>query len=48
MLNYGRIIPAAEIYAKIDAVDASAVKRVARRFIFDQVRYAMLPKDYAS
>ncbi|XP_078153138.1 putative mitochondrial-processing peptidase subunit beta, mitochondrial [Carex rostrata] len=36
MLNYGRIIPAAEIYAKIDAVDASAVKRVARRFIFDQ------------
>ncbi|XP_078164183.1 insulinase (Peptidase family M16) protein [Carex rostrata] len=36
ILNYGRRIPAAELFARIDAVDASAVKRVANRFIFDQ------------
>lgn len=39
ILNYGRRIPAAELFARIDAVDASAVKRVANRFIFDQVQY---------
>lgn len=36
LLTYGRRIPAAELFARIDAVDASTVKRVANRFIFDQ------------
>ncbi|XAR51676.1 Ubiquinol--cytochrome-c reductase [Bertholletia excelsa] len=36
LLTYGRRIPFAELFARIDAVDASAVKRVANRFIFDQ------------
>ena len=37
MLTYGRRIPIPELFARIDAVDASTVKRVANRFIFDQV-----------
>ncbi|THF99485.1 hypothetical protein TEA_016357 [Camellia sinensis var. sinensis] len=37
LLTYGRRIPFAELFARIDAVDASTVKRVANRFIFDQV-----------
>jgi processing peptidase subunit beta len=36
MLTYGRRIPIPELFARIDAVDASTVKRVANRFIFDQ------------
>ncbi|OAY82345.1 probable mitochondrial-processing peptidase subunit beta, mitochondrial [Ananas comosus] len=36
LLTYGRRIPVAELFARIDAVDASTVKRVANRFIFDQ------------
>ncbi|XP_042393930.1 probable mitochondrial-processing peptidase subunit beta, mitochondrial [Zingiber officinale] len=36
ILTYGRRIPVAELFARIDAVDASTVKRVANRFIFDQ------------
>ncbi|KAJ8465175.1 hypothetical protein OPV22_027727 [Ensete ventricosum] len=36
MLTYGRRVPVAELFARIDAVDASTVKRVANRFIFDQ------------
>ncbi|KAJ6846584.1 putative mitochondrial-processing peptidase subunit beta [Iris pallida] len=36
LLTYGRRIPVAELFARIDAVDASTVKRVASRFIFDQ------------
>uniref|UniRef100_K4A8P9 Peptidase M16 N-terminal domain-containing protein n=1 Tax=Setaria italica TaxID=4555 RepID=K4A8P9_SETIT len=36
LLTYGRRIPAPELFARIDAVDASTVKRVANRFIFDQ------------
>ncbi|MQL75522.1 hypothetical protein Taro_007909 [Colocasia esculenta] len=36
MLTYGRRLPFAELFARIDAVDASTVKRVANRFIFDQ------------
>ncbi|KAK6128619.1 hypothetical protein DH2020_037632 [Rehmannia glutinosa] len=36
MLTYGRRIPYAELFARIDAVDASTVKRVANRFIFDR------------
>ncbi|KAJ6843312.1 uncharacterized protein M6B38_297335 [Iris pallida] len=36
ILNYGRRIPVAELFARIDAVDASTIKRVANRFIFDQ------------
>ncbi|KAI3968975.1 hypothetical protein MKX01_001452 [Papaver californicum] len=36
LLTYGRRIPFAELIARIDAVDASTVKRVANRFIFDK------------
>ncbi|XP_047310329.1 probable mitochondrial-processing peptidase subunit beta, mitochondrial [Impatiens glandulifera] len=36
LLTYGRRIPFAELFARIDAVDASTVKRVANRFINDQ------------
>lgn len=36
LLTYGRRIPVTELFARIDAVDASTVKRVASRFIFDQ------------
>ncbi|KAL8241783.1 hypothetical protein R6Q59_012085 [Mikania micrantha] len=36
LITYGRRIPFAELFARIDAVDASTVKRVANRFIFDQ------------
>ena len=38
LLTYGRRIPFAELFARIDAVDASTVKRVANRFIYDRVR----------
>ncbi|KAL2897385.1 putative mitochondrial-processing peptidase subunit beta mitochondrial [Bienertia sinuspersici] len=36
LLTYGRRIPFAELFARIDAVDASTVKRVANRFIYDR------------
>ncbi|XP_042416148.1 probable mitochondrial-processing peptidase subunit beta, mitochondrial [Zingiber officinale] len=36
LLTYGRRIPVTELFARIDAVDANTVKRVANRFIFDQ------------
>jgi hypothetical protein len=37
LLVYGRRIPIPELFVRIDAVDASTVRRVANRFIFDQV-----------
>lgn len=36
LLTYGRRIPFAELFARIDAVGASTIKRVANRFIHDQ------------
>ncbi|KAF3950404.1 hypothetical protein ACB098_01G232800 [Castanea mollissima] len=36
LLTYGRRIPYAELFARIDAVDASTIKRVANRFIWDK------------
>ncbi|CAO2826012.1 unnamed protein product [Amaranthus hypochondriacus] len=36
LLTYGRRIPFAELFARIDAVDVSTVKRVANRFIYDR------------
>ncbi|XP_010525113.1 PREDICTED: probable mitochondrial-processing peptidase subunit beta, mitochondrial [Tarenaya hassleriana] len=36
LLTYGRRIPTPELFARIDAVDASTVKRVANRFIYDR------------
>lgn len=36
LVTYGRRIPFSELFARIDAVDASAVKRVANRFLFDK------------
>lgn len=36
MLVYGRRIPKAEMFARIDAVDAGVVKEVADRFLYDQ------------
>lgn len=36
LLSYGRRIPLAELFARIDQVDASTIKNVANRFIFDR------------
>ncbi|KAL8144452.1 hypothetical protein V2J09_017484 [Rumex salicifolius] len=36
LLTYGRRIPFAELFARIDAVDSATVKRVANRFICDK------------
>lgn len=36
LLTYGRRLPLVELFARIDAVDAATVKRVARRFIYDK------------
>ncbi|KAF9608803.1 hypothetical protein IFM89_011841 [Coptis chinensis] len=36
LLTYGRRMPFTELFARVDAVDASTVKRVANRFIFDR------------
>ncbi|KAK7382711.1 hypothetical protein VNO80_01724 [Phaseolus coccineus] len=36
LLTYNRRIPFAELFARIDAVDASTIKRVANRFIYDK------------
>ncbi|XP_007032699.2 PREDICTED: probable mitochondrial-processing peptidase subunit beta, mitochondrial [Theobroma cacao] len=36
LLTYGRRIPFAELFARIDAVDPSSVKRVANRYIYDR------------
>lgn len=35
-LVYGRRIPKAEMFARIDAVDVDTIKSVADRFIYDQ------------
>lgn len=37
LLVYGRRIPKAELFARIDAVDAPTIRAVADRFIYDQV-----------
>jgi mitochondrial-processing peptidase subunit beta len=34
---YGRRVPKAEMFARIDAVDAATIRAVADRFIYDQV-----------
>ncbi|KAI3816636.1 hypothetical protein L1987_16339 [Smallanthus sonchifolius] len=36
LITYGRRIPFAELFARIDAVNAATIKRVANRFVFDQ------------
>ncbi|VFQ66651.1 unnamed protein product [Cuscuta campestris] len=36
LITYSRRIPFAELFARIDSVDASTIKRVANRFIFDR------------
>mmetsp|Transcript_18523 Transcript_18523/g.52020 ORF Transcript_18523/g.52020 Transcript_18523/m.52020 type:complete len:496 (-) Transcript_18523:415-1902(-) len=36
LLVYGRRIPKAELFARIDAVDAATIRQVADRFIYDQ------------
>lgn len=36
LLVYGRRIPKAELFARIDAVDADTIQQVADRFIYDQ------------
>ncbi|CAI5472328.1 unnamed protein product [Closterium sp. Yama58-4] len=36
LITYGRRIPLAEMFARIDAVDADTVKRVAERFLLDR------------
>lgn len=39
LLTYGRRMPFTELFARIDAVDASTIKRVANRFIYDRVQH---------
>lgn len=34
---YGRRLPKAELFARIDAVDGATIRAVADRFIYDQV-----------
>ncbi|GMJ16239.1 hypothetical protein like AT3G02090 [Hibiscus trionum] len=36
LLTYGRRIPIAELFARIDAVDPSTIKRVANRYFYDR------------
>lgn len=36
LLVYGRRIPKAELFARIDAVDADTIQQVADRFVYDQ------------
>lgn len=36
LLVYGRRMPKAELFARIDAVDANAIRAVADRFVYDQ------------
>ncbi|KAH1038459.1 hypothetical protein J1N35_040202 [Gossypium stocksii] len=36
LLTYGRRIPYAELFARIDAVDPATIKRVANRFFYDR------------
>lgn len=36
LLTYGRRMPKAELFARIDAVDANTIRAVADRFIYDQ------------
>ncbi|KAI3696331.1 hypothetical protein L1987_79344 [Smallanthus sonchifolius] len=36
LITYGRRIPFTELFARIDAVNAATIKRVANRFVFDQ------------
>ncbi|KAG0485061.1 hypothetical protein HPP92_009140 [Vanilla planifolia] len=36
MLTYGRVVPFPELFARIDAVDASTIKEMARMFIINQ------------
>ena len=36
LLVYGRRVPKAELFARIDAVDSDTVKAVAQRFVLDQ------------
>lgn len=36
LLVYGRRVPKAELFARIDSVDAATVRGVADRFIYDQ------------
>nr|XP_016474030.1 PREDICTED: probable mitochondrial-processing peptidase subunit beta, mitochondrial [Nicotiana tabacum] len=36
LITYGRRIPHAELFSRIDRVDADTIKRVANRFIFDR------------
>ena len=36
LLVYGRRIPTAEWFARVDAVDADAVKRIANKYVFDR------------
>jgi hypothetical protein len=37
LLVYGRRLPKAELFARIDAVDGPTIRAVADRFIYDQV-----------
>ena len=42
LLAYGRRIPKAEMFARIDAVDGDTIRAVADRFIYDQVGIVLM------
>ncbi|KAH6786484.1 Insulinase family protein [Perilla frutescens var. hirtella] len=46
LLTYGRRIPYAELFARIDSVDSSTIKRVANKFIFDRLIVVNTTDDY--
>lgn len=41
ILAYGRRIPKAEMFARVDAVDGDTIRAVADRFIYDQVQTSL-------
>lgn len=47
LLAYGRRIPKAEWFARIDAVDADTIRAVADRFIYDQVSLLTVELPFA-
>lgn len=38
MLTYGRLVPFLELFARIDAVDATTIKEIVREFIIEKAR----------
>lgn len=48
ILAYGRRIPKAEMFARVDAVDGDTIRAVADRFIYDQVQTSLVCENVGS